>query len=116
MGSRSPPRLSRLNWAGRAADSDFPYPPGISRPRWYLHCPTFLHIRVRCVAKTAGLRYRGGKLAYELFPPVVTNQGEGIRRLVDRHGLRAVISFIDDISKEMCLMFSRIVDGRPWCS
>jgi hypothetical protein len=47
---------------------------------------------------------------------VDTNNGEGIRQLVDRYGQKAVVSFIDDISKETCLMFSRIVDGRPWCS
>ena len=53
---------------------------------------------VRRVAKAQVLRYRGGKLAFELFLPVVTNKGEGIRRLIEQHGLMAVIYFGDDVS------------------
>ena len=61
----------------------------------------FLHNGVRHVAKAHGLRYRGGKLAYELFPPVVTNKGEGIRRLIEQHRLKAVIYLGDDVSDTM---------------
>jgi trehalose 6-phosphate phosphatase len=53
---------------------------------------------VRRVTKAHGLRYRGGKLAFELFPPVVTNKGQGIRRLIEQHGLKAVIYLGDDVS------------------
>jgi trehalose 6-phosphate phosphatase len=53
---------------------------------------------VRRVAKAQGLRYRGGKLALELFPPAVTNKGGGIRRLIEQHGLKAVIYLGDDVS------------------
>jgi len=33
-----------------------------------------------------------------VFPPVVTNKGEGIRRLIDEHQLQAVIYFGDAVS------------------
>jgi hypothetical protein len=71
---------------------------------------------VRREANGHGLRYRGEQLAFEILPPVATDKGEGIRQLIDRPGLKAVICFIDDISEMACLMFSRLVAGRPWRS
>jgi len=53
---------------------------------------------VRRVAKAHGLRYRRGKLAFALFPPVLTNKGEGVRRLIEEHGLKSVIYLGDDVS------------------
>lgn len=53
---------------------------------------------MRRVAKAHGLRYRGGKLVFELFPPVITNKGEGIRRLIEQHGLKSVSYLGDDVS------------------
>ncbi len=44
------------------------------------------------------MRCCGGKLIFELFPPVVTNKGEDIRRLIEQHGLSAVIYLGDDVS------------------
>jgi len=52
----------------------------VSHPRSCLQRPIFLHRYIlRPIATAHGLRYRGAKCAYELFPPVVTNKGEGIR-------------------------------------
>lgn len=53
---------------------------------------------VRRVAKVHGLRYRGGKLAFELLPPIVTDKGQGLRRLIERHHLASVIYLGDDVS------------------
>jgi hypothetical protein len=43
--------------------------------------------------RALGLRHRVGKLAFELFPPVVTNKGAGNRRLIEAHGLTAVFFY-----------------------
>jgi trehalose 6-phosphate phosphatase len=50
------------------------------------------------IAKEHGLRCRGSKLAVELYPPVQTNKGEGLRRLVETHQLSSVIYLGDDVS------------------
>jgi trehalose 6-phosphate phosphatase len=50
------------------------------------------------VAKARGLRYRGRKPAYELFRPVMTNKRDGIRRLIEQYGLKAVLYLGDDVS------------------
>jgi trehalose-phosphatase len=71
---------------------------------------------VRRVARAHGLRYRGGKLAFELFPPVVTNKGEGIRRLIEGHGLRAVISLVDDVSDTDAFRVLRALRARGGCT
>lgn len=53
---------------------------------------------VKRIAVAHGLRTRGGKLAIELFPPVIADKGQGIERLVRTHGLRAVLYLGDDVS------------------
>lgn len=53
---------------------------------------------VQRVAASHGLRARGGKLAIELFPPIIADKGQGIERLVKTHGLRTVLYFGDDVS------------------
>jgi trehalose 6-phosphate phosphatase len=50
------------------------------------------------IAEAHGLRCRGSKLAVELYPPIMTNKGEGLRRLVEMHQLKSVIYMGDDIS------------------
>jgi hypothetical protein len=44
------------------------------------------------------LKFRGGKLDFALLPPVITNKGEGIRRLSEQHGLKAVVYLGADLS------------------
>jgi hypothetical protein len=58
------------------------------------------------------LRYRGGKLAYELIPPVVTNKGEGIRRLIEQHALKAVIYLGDVVSDTGEFRMLRVMRSR----
>jgi|SRR5690348_7993336 len=53
---------------------------------------------VERVAAAHHVRTRGGKYAIELFPPVITHKGEGLKKVVERHRLRAVLYFGDDIS------------------
>jgi trehalose 6-phosphate phosphatase len=61
-------------------------------------CQDFPNDGVPRVAKARGLRYRGGKLAFDLFPPVVTNKVEDIHRFIEQHELIAVIYLGDDVS------------------
>jgi trehalose 6-phosphate phosphatase len=70
---------------------------------------------VRRVAKAHGLRYRGGKLAFELFPPVVTTKGDGIRRLIEQHGLKAVVYLGDDLSDTDAFRMLRGLRARGSC-
>jgi hypothetical protein len=51
----------------------------ISRPSLWLEPRIFLHGCVRCVAKAHNLHGRSGEPVFEVFPPVVTNKGEGSR-------------------------------------
>lgn len=53
---------------------------------------------VRRIATEHGLRTREGKLAIELFPPIVTDKGQGLRRLIQRHHLKSVFYLGDDVS------------------
>ncbi len=50
------------------------------------------------IAKAHGLRSRGSKLAVEIYPPILTNKGEGLHRLVKMHHLASVIYLGDDVS------------------
>jgi trehalose 6-phosphate phosphatase len=50
------------------------------------------------IAQAHGLRARGGRLAIELYPPIITNKGEGLQRLVEMHHLKSVIYFGDELS------------------
>lgn len=50
------------------------------------------------IAEAHGLRCRGSKLAVELYPPISTNKGEGLRRLIEAHHLQSVIYLGDDVS------------------
>jgi trehalose-phosphatase len=70
---------------------------------------------VCCLAKAHGLRYRVGKLAFELFPPVVTNKGEGIRRLIEAHNLKVVICLGDDVSGTDAFRVLRAVRASGNC-
>jgi hypothetical protein len=59
------------------------------------------------------LRYLGGKRAYELFPPVVTNKG--IRRLVDEHGLKEVIYLGTDATDTAAFRMCSFLKDRESC-
>lgn len=50
------------------------------------------------IANRYGLRWRGGKMAIELFPPIATNKGEGLGRLIRTHHIKSVIYLGDDVS------------------
>jgi trehalose 6-phosphate phosphatase len=50
------------------------------------------------IAHTHGLRCHASKLAVEIFPPIITDKGEGLRRLVKMHQLRGMIYMGDDVS------------------
>ena len=50
------------------------------------------------IAGRYGLRTRESKLAVELFPPVATDKGAGLRRLIETHSLQSVIYLGDDVS------------------
>ena len=71
---------------------------------------------MRRVAKARGLRYRGGKLAYELLPPIVTNMGEGIRRLIEEHRLQAVIYLGYDVTDTDAFRMLRAVRAQGTCA
>jgi trehalose-phosphatase len=75
----------------------------------------FLHSCLCRVAKAHGIRHRSGKLAYELLPPVVTNQGEGIRRLIAGHQLKAVLYLGDDICDTDAFRTLRTVQAGGNC-
>lgn len=50
------------------------------------------------IARLHGLRTRASKLAVELFPPVETNKGSGLLRVIEMHQLSSVIYLGDDAS------------------
>lgn len=50
------------------------------------------------IAQKYGLRWRGGKLAIELLPPILTNKGEGLIRLIKTHHIEGVLYLGDDVS------------------
>ena len=50
------------------------------------------------IAAEHSLLSRGGRLAIELFPPITTSKGDGVRRLVETHQLKAVIYLGDEVS------------------
>jgi trehalose 6-phosphate phosphatase len=53
---------------------------------------------IKRIAEQHGLRARASKLAVEIFPPIVTDKGAGMRRLIEMHHLRGVIYLGDDVS------------------
>jgi trehalose 6-phosphate phosphatase len=53
---------------------------------------------IQRIARAHGLQYHCSKLAVELFPPIKTDKGEGLHRLIKKHGLKSVIFFGDDFS------------------
>jgi hypothetical protein len=50
-----------------------------------------------------------------VFPLVVTNKGEGIRRLIDEHHLKAVISLGDDVSDTNAFRMLRALWTEGYC-
>src|SRR5437588_12102778 len=68
------------------------------------------------VAKAHGLRCHGRELAFELFPPVVTNKGEGIRRLIKLHGLKTVIYLGDNVSDTDAFRMLRAQEAYRRCT
>ncbi len=50
------------------------------------------------IAAKYGLRATKSKLAIELYPPVVMNKGDGLRRLVEAYKLKSIIYMGDDVS------------------
>lgn len=53
---------------------------------------------VRRIAAEHGLRTRAGKLGIELFPPIVTDKGQGLHKLIQLHHLKSVLYLGDDVS------------------
>jgi trehalose 6-phosphate phosphatase len=104
-----------LNWAGKTVIHKFLYPPSISRLGYSPEVRIFLHNCLRRMTNAHSLRHRGGKLAFVLFPPVVTNKGEGIRRLIEQHGLKAVIYLGDDVSETDAFRLLRGIRARGNC-
>ncbi len=49
-------------------------------------------------ATAHGLRTRGGRLAIEILPPIATDKGEALQKLIDSNNLKAVIYMGDDLS------------------
>lgn len=70
---------------------------------------------VQRVATAHGLRTRGGKLAIELFPPVVADKGQGIERLVRTHQLKSVLYLGDDMSDADAFAALRRLRDRGEC-
>ncbi len=50
------------------------------------------------IAAKYGLRAVGSRLAIELYPPVIMNKGDGLRRLVEVYHLKSIIYMGDDVS------------------
>jgi 3-deoxy-D-manno-octulosonate 8-phosphate phosphatase KdsC-like HAD superfamily phosphatase len=67
---------------------------------------------VRRVAKSHRLSNRGGKLACELFLPTEINKSEGIRRVIEQQGLKAVIYLGDDMSDTGAFRMLRVMRSR----
>ena len=66
-------------------------------------------------ANAHGLRNCGGKLAYDLFPPVAADAEEGIRRLLDEHHLKAAIYLGDDVSDKHLFCMMRGLRAQRQC-
>jgi trehalose 6-phosphate phosphatase len=64
------------------------------------------------IAERHGLRMRESKLAVELFPPVTTDKGAGLLRLIETHQLRGVIYLGDDVSDTDAFLMLR--ERRRW--
>lgn len=71
---------------------------------------------VERVARAYGLRLRGGKLGVELFPPMATDKGAGLDRLVRQHRLDGVIYFGDDLSDTDAFRRIRALRERGRCA
>jgi len=70
---------------------------------------------VHRAANAHGLRYCGGKLAYDLFPPVAADAEEGTRRLLDEHHLKAEIYLGDDVSDKHLFCMMRGLRAQRQC-
>lgn len=53
---------------------------------------------IETIAQRHQLICKKSKLAIEIYPPIHTNKGEGIRRLIKSHKLKSVVYLGDDIS------------------
>jgi trehalose 6-phosphate phosphatase len=53
---------------------------------------------IKRIARRYGLRTKGSKKAVELYPPISTNKGEGLRRIIKAHNIKGAFYFGDDVS------------------
>lgn len=70
---------------------------------------------IKRIASEHGLRIRGGKLAIELFPPVVTNKGNGLRKIIEAHQIKSVFYIGDDISDTDAFLSIRHLREQDAC-
>ena len=53
---------------------------------------------IKRIARKHKLRYKSSKLAVEIYPPISTNKGEGLARLIKSQGIKGAFYFGDDVS------------------